>query len=135
VLAVRDLGVVDHAVLSKVLYALDVEETMLDGAIVASTADRDDDLLSPAHPDLCEHLRAPSGVPSPLTPRGCEQCLRDGTRWVHLRLCLTCGHVGCCDSGPWKHATGHHESTGHPTMRSFETGEAWRWCFVDQQLG
>jgi len=135
VLAVRDLGIVDQAVLSKVLYALDVEETMLNRVVQASTADRDEELLPSTHPELCEHLREPVPVPTPHTPQGCEECLRDGTQWVHLRLCLGCGHVGCCDSGPWRHATGHHESTGHPVMRSFETGEGWRWCFVDQQIG
>ncbi len=66
---------------------------------------------------------------------GCEQCLADGTRWVHLRLCLTCGRVGCCDSSPQKHATAHFHETEHPVMRSFESGEAWRWCFVDERLG
>jgi CPA1 family monovalent cation:H+ antiporter len=54
---------------------------------------------------------------------------------VHLRLCLQCGHVGCCDSSPERHATKHFESEGHPVMRSFEPGEEWRWCFVDEKLG
>jgi CPA1 family monovalent cation:H+ antiporter len=54
---------------------------------------------------------------------------------VHLRLCLACGHVGCCDSSPERHASGHFHEGGHPVMRSFETGEAWRWCFVDERLG
>ena len=66
---------------------------------------------------------------------GCEDCLRLGTPWVHLRLCLTCGHVGCCDSSPQQHATKHFHETGHPVIRSFEQGEAWRWCFVDDRLG
>ena len=61
-------------------------------------------------------------------------CLRDGTRWVHLRLCLTCGNVGCCDSSPQRHATKHFHRVGHPVMRSFEPGESWRWCFVDEAL-
>jgi CPA1 family monovalent cation:H+ antiporter len=54
---------------------------------------------------------------------------------VHLRLCLGCGHVGCCDSSPQRHATAHFSATHHPVVRSFETGEAWRWCFVDEELG
>ena len=63
---------------------------------------------------------------------GCEECLRLGTPWVHLRLCLTCGHVGCCDSSPLRHARAHAGVVGHPIVRSFEPGEGWRWCYVDQ---
>lgn len=63
---------------------------------------------------------------------GCEECLRIGQRWVHLRLCLTCGHVGCCDSSIGKHATRHFHDTAHPVMRSLEPGESWAWCYVDQ---
>ena len=67
---------------------------------------------------------------APRTPQGCEECLRTGTRWVHLRLCLTCGHVGCCDSSPMRHARAHAATDGHPIVRSLEPGENWRWCFV-----
>ncbi len=64
---------------------------------------------------------------------GCGNCLRVGHRdWVHLRICLTCGHVGCCDSSPGKHATAHFHATHHPVIRSLETEESWGWCFVDQ---
>lgn len=63
---------------------------------------------------------------------GCKECLEMGDDWVHLRLCLTCGHVGCCDSSKNKHATRHFHATKHPVVRSFEPGEDWRWCFVDQ---
>jgi hypothetical protein len=66
------------------------------------------------------------------TPDGCEECLATQGRWVHLRLCLTCGHVGCCDSSPAKHAAAHHHATGHPIIRSFQPGEDWRWCYLDQ---
>jgi uncharacterized UBP type Zn finger protein len=67
--------------------------------------------------------------------QGCEECLEEGTKiWVHLRLCLTCGHVGCCDSSPYRHASVHHHDTGHPVMRSFEPDETWRWCYVDKRL-
>src|SRR5690606_20543824 len=62
------------------------------------------------------------------------ECLEAGTHPVQLRLCLTCGHVGCCDSSPLRHATGHFRATGHPVMRSFETGESWRWCFEDGSI-
>ena len=72
----------------------------------------------------------------PVTPNtnGCEECLRTGGRWVHLRMCLTCGHVGCCDSSQGKHATEHFHETGHPVVQSVEPGESWRWCYVDKQL-
>jgi uncharacterized UBP type Zn finger protein len=63
---------------------------------------------------------------------GCEDCLRIGGEWVHLRLCMTCGHVGCCDDSPNRHASAHYRSTGHPVMRSFEPDEQWLWCFVDR---
>ncbi|NJM07477.1 UBP-type zinc finger domain-containing protein [Candidatus Gracilibacteria bacterium] len=63
---------------------------------------------------------------------GCEDCLKIGGRWVHLRMCLTCGHVGCCDSSPNKHATKHFQTTNHPIIQSAESGEHWRWCYVDQ---
>ena len=68
------------------------------------------------------------------TPDGCEECLQMGSDWVHLRLCLTCGHVGCCDNSPNKHATKHFKSTKHPIIRSFEPGETWEWCYVDNIL-
>jgi uncharacterized UBP type Zn finger protein len=81
----------------------------------------------------CTHLDQVRDVTP--TSTGCEECLRDGSRvWFHLRLCLTCGHVGCCDSSPGKHASAHHRTTGHPIVRSFEPGENWSWCFEDDAL-
>ena len=85
----------------------------------------------------CKHLSAIT--PQQLnrkanTPNGCEECLASGDRWVHLRLCLECGHVGCCDSSPNKHATKHNQSTHHPVIRSFEPGERWMWCYTDEQM-
>ena len=70
----------------------------------------------------------------PVTPRaaGCEECLRLGSAWVHLRLCLTCGHVGCCDSSPLRHARQHAFTVAHPIVQSFEPGEDWRWCYIDE---
>lgn len=62
----------------------------------------------------------------------CDDCIETGGQWVHLRMCLTCGHVGCCDSSPNKHARGHFRRTSHPLIRSAEPGEAWIWCYVDQ---
>ncbi len=61
----------------------------------------------------------------------CEDCVKTGDDWVHLRLCLSCGHVGCCDSSKNKHATKHHRASGHPLIRSAEPGENWMWCYVD----
>jgi uncharacterized UBP type Zn finger protein len=81
---------------------------------------------------LCEH--AVGLEPVPPRTRGCEECLRLGMQWVHLRLCLTCGHVGCCDSSPNKHATAHFHATAHPLVRSFEPREEWWWCYVDELL-
>jgi CPA1 family monovalent cation:H+ antiporter len=82
----------------------------------------------------CDHLRNAKDVEA-RTPEGCEECLRDGSRWVHLRLCLTCGKVGCCDSSPNRHASAHYRESQHPVIRSFQPGESWRWCFVDEVLG
>ncbi len=80
--------------------------------------------------DACTHVKEIKHV----TPKtdGCEECLRTGDSWVHLRLCLSCGHVGCCDSSKNKHATKHFRAAHHPIMQSIEPGESWRWCFVDQ---
>jgi uncharacterized UBP type Zn finger protein len=85
----------------------------------------------------CPHLGASeSAEPAPLTTEGCTGCLEEGREdWVHLRLCLSCGYVGCCDSSPRQHATRHFGQTQHPVIRSFETGELWRWCFVDEAIG
>ena len=63
---------------------------------------------------------------------GCEDCLRIGGFWVHLRMCMTCGHVGCCDSSPNKHASKHARGSAHPIARSIEPGENWLWCYVDE---
>jgi uncharacterized UBP type Zn finger protein len=65
---------------------------------------------------------------------GCEECLKTGSRWVHLRLCLSCGHVGCCDSSPGRHATRHFQTSQHPVVQSFEPGETWGWCYVDAAM-
>ena len=78
----------------------------------------------------CAHL----GQVRDVQPRatGCEECLEIGSRWVHLRMCRTCGHVGCCDSSPNRHSTAHFHETGHPIVRSIEPGESWSWCYVDE---
>ncbi len=71
-----------------------------------------------------------------VTPRadGCEDCLKIGSTWMHLRLCMICGHVGCCDNSPNRHASKHFAATGHPIIRSFEPGEEWGYCFVDDMM-
>ena len=79
----------------------------------------------------CAHLdQAVDGVEPSST--GCEDCLRTGGEWVHLRMCPTCGHVGCCDSSPNRHATAHWNGEGHPLVQSFEPGEDWWWCYPDE---
>ena len=80
--------------------------------------------------DDCGHMDTINAV----TPsaKGCEECLATGSMWVHLRLCRSCGHVGCCDDSPNRHASRHFAETGHSILRSFEPGEDWGWCFVDQ---
>jgi len=81
----------------------------------------------------CVHFEQVDGV-EPHTTRGCEDCLRTGSTWVHLRLCMACGHVGCCDSSPNRHATKHNNATGHPVVASFEPGEAWMYCYPDNLM-
>jgi len=67
-----------------------------------------------------------------VTKEVCEDCVKTGSDWLHLRMCLTCGHVGCCDQSPNKHATAHYHETKHPLIRSAEPGENWTWCYVDE---
>jgi uncharacterized UBP type Zn finger protein len=81
----------------------------------------------------CVHFEQVAGV-EPHTTQGCEDCLRTGSTWVHLRLCMACGHVGCCDSSPNRHATRHNHATGHPVVASFEPGEAWMYCYPDNLM-
>ena len=81
----------------------------------------------------CSHLESVHAV-TPNTSAGCEECLKQGMSWVHLRLCLDCGHVGCCDSSQGKHATKHFHRTGHPIVRSLERGEDWAWCYADEVM-
>jgi uncharacterized UBP type Zn finger protein len=82
----------------------------------------------------CPHLEQAASLARIAKARtaGCEECLQTGDAWVHLRLCLSCGHVGCCDSSKNKHATAHFHRSKHPVMRSFEPGERWAWCYVDE---
>jgi CPA1 family monovalent cation:H+ antiporter len=82
----------------------------------------------------CAHVRSIERFDLPDDVPGCEECLAEGMSWVHLRMCQTCGHIGCCDHSPGRHATAHFEATGHPIVRSAERGEEWSWCYVDQLL-
>jgi uncharacterized UBP type Zn finger protein len=80
----------------------------------------------------CTHLDTVEITELPADVEGCEECLQTGGAWCHLRICLTCGHVGCCDSSPGKHASAHARAEEHPIIRSIQPGEDWSWCFVDE---
>ena len=84
--------------------------------------------------ETCTHLDRIeiSDLPHEIT--GCEDCLATGARWVHLRMCMTCGKIGCCDSSPNRHATQHANTSGHPIVRSAERGEDWSWCYLDEVM-
>jgi hypothetical protein len=82
--------------------------------------------------DHCAHLDQIAITALPEHIAGCEDCLRVGGRWLHLRMCTSCGHIGCCDSSPNRHATAHANETGHPVIRSAEPGEDWLWCYPDE---
>ncbi len=84
----------------------------------------------------CTHFDGLTAVPSARASyaKGCEDCRKMGGAWVHLRECLVCGHVGCCDSSDYTHATKHFRETGHAVMRSVEPGEVWAWCFLDEVM-
>ena len=102
-----------------------VLETIFDEKVEPGEADTS---LQP-----CEHA-AEMKIYQPRSEEGCGECVKNNYKWVHLRLCLACGHVGCCDSSKNKHATKHFHATQHPIIQSFEPGEDWRWCYVDQTI-
>lgn len=134
VLRVRDSGTVDYEILQHVLARLDLEESIIDRYDEADD-DRVEPLAVALSEDSCAHLRAAPLVLNPDKPDECAECRAEGLTWVHLRMCLACGHIGCCDSSPGNHATKHYTGSGHPVIRSVEPGEAWRWCYVDELLG
>ena len=135
-LRIRSGGRVDHEVLATVMAQLDAEEAALAWGAERHARVRESPLRAPeAVSGGCTHLMQNPGCVIPLTPNGCGSCLESGTAWVHLRMCTTCGTVGCCDSSEGAHASAHFHQTGHPVMRSIEAGEAWRWCYVDEVLG
>lgn len=82
----------------------------------------------------CTHLDQVEVTELPADVAGCEECLAAGTPWVHLRMCQTCGHIGCCDNSQGRHATGHFKETGHPIIRSAQPGEDWSWCYEDEVM-
>jgi CPA1 family monovalent cation:H+ antiporter len=123
-------------VVEDVLAALDIEESMLDRRVERrqQLVDLNEGRITGRVADFCDDLRDAGTRPVP-EDRRCVDCVREGTSWVHLRLCLQCGHLGCCDSSPRRHASGHFHETGHPVVRSAEPGEDWRWCFVHEYVG
>ncbi|MFC5176727.1 Na+/H+ antiporter [Nocardioides taihuensis] len=136
VLDVRSEGNVPHEVVSEVLAMLDVEESMLD--VVTSNEDGRVGAGRRAARNvggLCDDLTDDTPAAEPRTPGECEDCVAEGTQWVHLRVCIACGKVGCCDSSPERHATRHFHREGHPVIQSGEQGEDWRWCFVHHLTG
>ena len=134
VLEIRSTGTVAHEVVDEVLGMLDVEESMLDYSAEERERVRAGGTLVSLEGG-CEHLQKVRPPVDADTPGECGDCLRAGTTWVHLRMCVVCGHIACCDSSPERHASAHHAATGHEVMRSAEAGEDWRWCFVDQLTG
>jgi monovalent cation/hydrogen antiporter len=137
VLAIRDHGRMPHDIVEDVLASLDVEESMLSYRLerrrelgIDPGAEPDEHRVA----DRCGHLDDAGPVPEPRAQE-CEDCRLEGSTWVHLRQCLTCGRVTCCDSSPRRHGAAHYEATDHPVMGSAEPGERWRWCFVDELLG
>jgi CPA1 family monovalent cation:H+ antiporter len=134
VLEVRDEGTVPQEVVAEVLTMLDVEESMLD-AVTHPSGRVGAGRRTTSGAAACAHLAEVEEAPAPRTPGACEECRRDGSEWVHLRLCLDCGHVGCCDSSPRRHATAHFHDSGHPAIESAEPGEDWRWCYLDHVTG
>jgi uncharacterized UBP type Zn finger protein len=83
---------------------------------------------------VCSHLDQIQVRDVPDEVPGCEECLKTGDRWVHLRQCLVCGKIGCCDNSPNHHATAHFEETGHPLIQSAEKSEEWSWCYLDERM-
>jgi uncharacterized UBP type Zn finger protein len=82
----------------------------------------------------CAHVTADTPTKVPRPPKGCEECMKIGSGWVHLRICLTCMKVNCCDDSPNKHATAHYHATKHPIITSGEIGETWAFCYADDQF-
>lgn len=134
-LKVRDSGVLDHEVLQSVMRVLDLEESLIDRFDEGEDEPGRNEPLRARIGAECEHLDHAPRTARPDTPGRCQQCVDEGLSWVHLRMCLGCGHVACCDSSEGQHADKHFVETEHPVMRSVEPGEVWRWCYADSLLG
>lgn len=134
VLEIRDRGNVPHEVVEEVLGMLDIEESMLEygeGEREQMRAQAGEGRIEGECPELKK-----SWPPVDAHTAGqCDACIEEGLTWVHLRMCLACGTVACCDSSPGRHATAHFEQTRHPAMRSAEQGESWRWCYIHELTG
>lgn len=133
VLEIRSEGQVPSEVVREVLGMLDIEESMVD----AGSQDRASIRSAAADvvgADTCADLDAFPACSTQDEPT-CPDCLAEGTEWVALRQCLTCGNIGCCDSSVGRHATAHFHATTHPVMQSAEPGESWRWCYVHLTTG
>ncbi|MFI9383840.1 Na+/H+ antiporter [Kutzneria sp. NPDC052558] len=134
-LRARDKGTADDVVLRRVLERLDIEESMLDRD-EEEPPQEGRELRAPASlAEACKHLAHEWRDVPASSADSCAACVEEGITWVHLRKCLKCGNVACCDSSVGKHADKHFRDTRHPVMRSYEPGESWRWCFVDKKLG
>ena len=137
VLKIRSSGTVDHDIIEQVLGSFDIEESML--TIATERSERLSEEEPVTTPTVsagpCGHLEHSPASIEPNGPGICEDCIREGTRTVHLRICLSCGNVGCCDSSVGRHASRHFTNSRHPVMRSFEPGESWRWCYIDERIG
>ena len=136
VLRIRRAGTVEADVVEQVLAMLDIEESMLDLANERSEELSEQPVATPtAAEGPCGHLEAAPADIASNGATGCDDCAREGTRPVHLRICLSCAKVSCCDSSVGRHAERHFRQAGHVVMRSFESGEDWRWCYVDERIG
>jgi monovalent cation/hydrogen antiporter len=133
----RDSGDLDDDVLRRVQAELDLEQALLVRRAEVERPSEETELPTrELSQPRCRHLRNAPLTVEPRWSTECEDCIAEGrTDWVHLRACLDCGHTGCCDSSPRRHARWHFEQTEHPVMRSAEPGETWRWCYVDRELG
>jgi monovalent cation/hydrogen antiporter len=130
----RAAGLLEADLLLEVRHVLDIEESQLDQPQELIDASSGSPLVA-ATAGACGHLRQNWPVETVPAEPVCRRCIEEGTHPVHLRMCLACGEVACCDSSVGRHATAHFEATSHAVMRSVEPGEAWRWCYIDQRLG
>ena len=130
----RAAGLLEEDLMRELRHLLDIEESLLDPGLDEIDTSEGEPLLAAAT-ESCAHLELDWPEPVVAAAPVCRRCIEEGLRWVHLRVCLACGNIACCDSSFGRHATAHFDETGHPVMRSAEPGELWRWCYVDGRLG